>query len=220
MRIEVWSDVVCPWCFLGKRRLEQALARFPSADRVEVFWRSFELDPDAPRRRKDSAAEHLARKYGMSQEQVGAAWARLTELAAAEGLTYHLERTQGGSSFDAHRLLHLAAEHGLQNELKERLMHAYFTEGAALGEPEVLAGIAAQSGLPQDETADVLAGDRYTAEVRSDEERARELGVRGVPFFVVDNRYGISGAQSSELLLEAITTAWAERRLESADTPG
>jgi predicted DsbA family dithiol-disulfide isomerase len=216
MRIEVWSDVVCPWCYLGKRRLESALSRFPFRDEVEVVWRSFELDPGAPRRREGSAAEHLARKYGMSEEQVTASWARLTGLAAAEGLEYHLDRTQGGSSFDAHRLIHLGAEHGRQDEVKERLLRAYFTEGEPIGEPAVLLRLAVEAGLPADEVAELLATDRFAAEVREDEDRARHLGVNGVPFFAIDERYGISGAQSSELLLEAIATAWAERAPASA----
>jgi predicted DsbA family dithiol-disulfide isomerase len=211
MRIEVWSDVVCPWCYVGKRRLESALARFPSRDEVEVVWRSFELDPDAPRRRHGSAAEHLAQKYGMSEAQVAASWARLTELAAADGLEYHLDRTQGGSSFDAHRLIHLGAEHGRQDEVKERFLRAYFTEGEAIGEPSVLRRLAIEAGLPADDTDDVLATDRFAAEVRADEDRARLLGINGVPFFAIDERYGVSGAQSADLLLEAITSAWTER---------
>src|SRR5215469_8794755 len=134
MVIEVWSDVVCPWCYLGKRRLEHALDRFPQRKDVQVLWRSFELDPNAPRRRERSAAEHLAGKYGMTLAQVEASWARLTALAEAEGLEYRLDRTQGGSSFDAHRLIHLGAAHGVQDEVQERLFKAYFGEGAAIGE--------------------------------------------------------------------------------------
>ncbi len=175
------------------------------------MWRSFELDPEAPRLRDGSAAEHLARKYGMTEDQVAASWARLTALAAEEGLEYHLDRTQGGSSFDAHRLIHLGAEHGRQDEVKERFLRAYFTEGEAIGEPGVLRRLAIEAGLPADETDDVLATDRFAADVRADEDRARLLGINGVPFFAIDERYGVSGAQSSELLFDAISTAWAER---------
>jgi predicted DsbA family dithiol-disulfide isomerase len=216
VRIEVWSDVVCPWCYLGKRRLESALRLFPSRDQVEVVWRSFELDPSAPPQRDASASEHLAQKYGMSEEQVVASWARLTALAAEEGLEYHLDRTQGGSSFDAHRLIHLGAEHGRQDEVKERFLRAYFTEGEAIGEPSVLHRLAIEAGLPADEVAEVHASERFGAEVREDEDRARLLGINGVPFFVIDERYGISGAQSTELLLEAITGAWAEHTHDAA----
>jgi predicted DsbA family dithiol-disulfide isomerase len=211
MVVEVWSDVVCPWCYIGKRRLEHALERLPRQDEVQVVWRSFELDPNAPRRRAVSAAEHLAAKYGMTPEHVEASWARLSALAEAEGLEYRLDRTQGGSSFDAHRLIHLGAAHGRQDEVQERFFRAYFGEGAAIGEPEVLTVLAVESGLPPDEVDEVLATDRFAADVREDEAAAARLGVGGVPFFALDGRYGVSGAQSSELLLEALTAAWSER---------
>jgi predicted DsbA family dithiol-disulfide isomerase len=211
MQVEVWSDVVCPWCYLGKRRLESALARFPHHDEVEVMWRSFELDPGAPPRRAVSAAEHLASKYGLSPPQVEDSWARLTALAEAEGLEYRLERTQGGSSFDAHRLIHLGAAHGLEDAVAERLFRAYFTEGAAIGDTETLSRLALDVGLRADEVSEVLAGDRFAAEVREDEQRAHGFGVTGVPFFAIDERYAVSGAQSADLLLEALTAAWAER---------
>ena len=207
----MWSDVVCPWCYLGKRRLESALARFPHADEVSVVWHAFELDPSAPRRRELPPAEHLARKYGMTPEQVAASWQRLTDLAAAEGLEYHLDRTQGGNTFDAHRLIQLGAERGLQDQVKERFLRAYFTESAAIGEPELLEALAVEAGLPRDEVSDVLATDRFAEEVREDELTARGYGINGVPFFVVGGRYGVSGAQSSEVLLEALAAAWDER---------
>jgi predicted DsbA family dithiol-disulfide isomerase len=210
VRVEVWSDVVCPWCYVGKRRLASALQRFEHRDEVDVVWRSFELDPDAPRRRGLSAAEHLARKYRMSTDQVAASWARLTALAEAEGLEFHLDRTQGGSTFNAHRLIHLGAGHGLQDEVKERFLRAYFTEGAPIGEPRVLDRLATEAGLPPSEVAEVLASDGFAAEVREDEHRARLLGIAGVPFFAIDERYGVSGAQSAELLLGALAAAWAE----------
>ncbi len=211
MKVEVWSDVVCPWCYLGKRRLEAALAGFPHRDEVEVVWRAFELDPAAPRRRVLDAAEHLAQKYGMTEEQVAASWQRLTALAEAEGLEYHLDRTAGGSSFDAHRLIRLGKEHGLQDEMKERLLRAYFTEGLAIGEPEVLAALGVEVGLPASEVDELLATDLFADSVREDERQAQLYGIQGVPFFAIDGRYGVSGAQSSELLLEALTAAWGER---------
>ena len=211
MQVEIWSDVVCPWCYVGKRRFESALARFAHGAEVEVVWRSFELDPEAPRRRPGTAAEHLARKYGLSAEQVTASWERLTELAADEGLEYHLERTAGGNSFAAHRLIHLGAAHGLQDAVKERLLRAYFTDGEAIGEPEALQRLGVESGLDADEVAELLAGDRFAADVREDERRARLLGINGVPFFAIDGRYGVSGAQPAELLLSALEQAWADR---------
>jgi predicted DsbA family dithiol-disulfide isomerase len=196
---------------VGKRRLESALERFERRDELEVAWRSFELDPAAPRQREGSAAEHLARKYGMTQEQVAASWRRLTALAEAEGLEFHLDRARGGSTFDAHRLIHLGAEHGLQDEVKERLLRGYFTESLPIGEPEVLDRLAVEAGLPPDDVAEVLATDRFADAVQEDERRARLLGITGVPFFAIDDRYGVSGAQSAELLLEALGAAWAER---------
>jgi predicted DsbA family dithiol-disulfide isomerase len=211
MLVEVWSDIVCPWCYLGKRRLESALARFPQAGEVRVVWRSFELDPAAPPRRSLSAAEHLASKYGMSRDQVEASWARLTSLGEVEGIEYRLDRTQGGSSFDAHRLVHAGAEHDLADAMVERLFRSYFTEGAPIGDAETLARVGVDAGLPADEVALVLAGDRFSAGVRDDEQQARLLGITGVPFFAIDGRFGVSGAQDSELLLHALTTAWAER---------
>lgn len=216
MRIDVWSDVVCPWCYLGKRRLESALELFDHRDDVGVVWHSFELDPSAPRRRPESALEHLGRKYGMSPEQVEASWARMTKLGAEEGIEYHLDRTQRGSSFDAHRLIHLGAELGRQDEVKERLLRAYFTESEAIGEPDVLARLGVEAGLPADDVDDLLGSDRFTTEVRDDERRARELGISGVPHFVIDDRYAVSGAQSVEVLLAALTQGWSERAL----TPG
>ncbi len=202
---------MCPWCYLGKRRLEAALERFEHRDEVEVLWRSFELDPQAPQSREGSPAEHLQRKYGMSAAQVQASWERLTELAAADGLEYHLDRTQGGSTFDAHRLIHLGAENGLQDAVKERLMHAYFTEGAAIGDPDALVPLAVEAGLPAAEVAQTLTSDRFATEVRNDEQRAQQLGITGVPFFVIGERYAVSGAQSADHLLAALNAAWAER---------
>jgi predicted DsbA family dithiol-disulfide isomerase len=210
VQVEIWSDVVCPWCYVGKRRFEAALARFAEREDVDVVWRSFELDPTAPQQRELPSTAHLAEKYGMSIEQAEASQQRLTDLAAAEGLEYHLGRTAGGNSFDAHRLLHLAAASGLQDALKERLLRAYLTEGEAIGRPDVLQRIAVEAGLDPTEVADVLAGEQFADEVRADEQRARLLGINGVPFFAIDGRYGISGAQSSDLILSALEQAWSE----------
>jgi predicted DsbA family dithiol-disulfide isomerase len=187
------------------------LERFDHRDEVEVVWRSFELDPAAPRQRDGSAAEHLARKYGMAPEQVAASWARLTALAEAEGLEFHLDRARGGSTFDAHRLIHLGAEHGLQDEVKERFLRGYFTESLPIGEPDVLDRLAVEAGLPPAGIAQVLETDRFADAVREDERGARLLGIAGVPFFAIDDRYGVSGAQSADLLLDALAAAWGER---------
>jgi predicted DsbA family dithiol-disulfide isomerase len=212
LRIDVWSDIVCPWCYVGKRRLEAALAQFPQREAVEVVWRAFELDPSAPAVRDERVpyAERLARKYGTSVDQAQKMIDRMTEVAAADGLDFRFDRIRSGRTFDAHRLLHLAAERGLQDALKERLLRAYMTEGAAIGDPKTLVRLASEAGLDADEAERVLASDAYAAEVRSEEDDARDLGVTGVPFFVIGGRYAVSGAQPAEVLLGAVTAAWNE----------
>jgi predicted DsbA family dithiol-disulfide isomerase len=215
LRIDIWSDIACPWCYVGKRRLEQALAGFrrdvPGAD-VEVVWRAFELDPSAPRVRdtRQSYAERLAHKYGTTPPQAQAMIDRMVDTAAADGLALRFDHIRPGNTFDAHRLLHLAHERGLQDALKERLLRAYLTEGQAIGEPDVLAPLAREVGLDEREVADLLAGDRCAAEVRKDEALARELGITGVPFFVLAGRLGVSGAQPADVLRGALDRAWRE----------
>jgi predicted DsbA family dithiol-disulfide isomerase len=206
VKIEIWSDVVCPWCYIGKRRFEAALARFEHAGEVEVVWKSFELDPGAPARRGPTL-EHLARKYGTTADQAAKMHERMTSIAAAEGLEFHLDETQGGNTLDAHRLLHLAKEHGLQVELKERFLRAYFTEFEPVGEREVLARLAEETGVPG--AAEMLASDQYADAVRADEHDARLLGISAVPFFVIDRYYGIEGAQPADTILQALDEAWS-----------
>jgi predicted DsbA family dithiol-disulfide isomerase len=208
MNVEIWSDIVCPWCYIGKRRFDKALARFDHRDDVEVRYRSFELDPSAPAQAEGAPAERLARKYGMSVEQAEASHAQLTAMAAAEGLEYHLDRTRGGNTFDAHRLLQLAADRGVQPEAKERLMRGYFTESEPIGDTETLVRLAADAGVDADEARAVLQGDAYADKVREDEALASRIGIQGVPFFVLGRRFGVSGAQPSELLLEALERSW------------
>ncbi len=208
MRIDIWSDVVCPWCYIGKRRFERALADFPHAADVDVVWHSFELDPAAAPTTDVPPAERLAAKYGLTVEQAQQANDRLTATAADEGLEFHLDETRSGNSFDAHRLLHLAADRGLQGQLKERLLRAYFTERVAIGEPTELRRLAAEVGLDDAEVTRVLDSDEYGEDVRADEAQAHSYGISGVPFFVVDDRYGISGAQPTELFTEALHRAW------------
>ena len=207
LTVEIWSDVVCPWCYIGKRRFEAALAGFPHE--VETVWRSFELDPGAPATREHNATEHLAAKYGMSLEQAQASHAQMTELAAAEGLEYHFETARGGNSFDAHRLIHLAAAHGKQAEAQERVMRAYFTEGVAIGDREQLVALAVDLGLDPDEARSVLESDAYAEAVREDEHLAQRIGIQGVPFFVLGRRYGVSGAQPADVLVQALEKACA-----------
>ena len=199
MHVEIWSDIACPWCYVGKRRFEAALAGFAQRDEVEVTWRSFELDPQAPREREGDHTAHLAEKYGMTIEDAAARHAQMTEMAAREGLELNFDRVRGGNTFDAHRLVHLGAAHGLQDATKERLLRAYFTDGEPVGDPEALARVAAEV-LPEDEVRATLAGDRFAEDVREDERAAAALGINAVPFFVVDREIAVSGAQPPEVL--------------------
>jgi predicted DsbA family dithiol-disulfide isomerase len=212
MRVEIFSDVICPWCAVGKRRFEAALGQFEHADEVDVVWRAYELDPHAPLRREGDYVDRLARKYGMTREQAVAANEGLTATAAVEGLDFHFEHARPGNTFDAHRLLHYAREagRGLQDAFKERLFVAYFTEGAAVGEPATLVRLATEVGLDAHECTEILAGDRFADEVRDDEREALELGVTGVPFFVIDGKFGIPGAQDADTILRVLRRAWTK----------
>lgn len=210
MQVEIWSDVVCPWCAIGKRRFATALERFAHRDEVTVRWRSFELDPTAPAERDVDNVEHLAAKYGMSRAEAEAAQQRVATAAAEEGWDFDLGRARGGNTVDAHRLLHLAAERGVQDAVKERFLAGYFEQGERIGDAETLVRLGAEAGLDADEARAVLAGDRYRAEVRADEEQARAYGISGVPFFVVDQRYGVSGAQPADVLLDVLDRAWSD----------
>jgi predicted DsbA family dithiol-disulfide isomerase len=172
-------------------------------------WRSFELDPAAPVRSDLSMAEVLQRKYGMTEDQAAEANTKMTALAAGVGLEYHLDRVQRSNTLDAHRLIHLAATHGLADATKERLLSAYFTEGEAIGDRPTLVGLAVEVGLDANEVERMLASDDFTAEVRNDEARATALGAGGVPFFVFDERYGVAGAQPADVLLDVLEQAWA-----------
>src|SRR5579859_7836282 len=211
MDVEIWSDVACPWCYVGKRRFESALAAFEPRDEVTVTWRSFELDPDAPPERGVDSTTHLARKYGRTIEEAQEMQRHMDGVAAGEGIEMRSDLQRGGNTFVAHRLLHLAAAHGLQDAMKERLLRAYHSEGEAVGDPATLARLAAEVGLDADEVTELLAGDRFGAEVREDERTAASLGISGVPFFVVDRAYGASGAQSPEILGDLLRRAWEAR---------
>ncbi len=209
MLVEVWSDLVCPWCYLGKRRLEGALERFEHADHVDVVWRSFELEPDAPKAAESRRALLLSR-YGMTPEQAAERDAQMTALAAEAGLEYRPDLAQLGNTFDAHRVLHAARAAGLQPQAKERLLRAYFTEGRRLTDADTLVELAADAGLDAETARSALADGSFADEVRDDEREAAAIGVTGVPFFVLNRRYAISGAQPSDLLLQALERTWAE----------
>lgn len=193
---------------MGKRRFEAALAAFEHRDDVEVLWRSFELDPDAPPERIGDRAARIAGKYGMTVEHARSMEQRMIETAAAEGLDFRFDIARSGTTFDAHRVVHLAQEHDLQDAMKERLLRAYFTEGELVGDRETLVRLAAEVGISEDETRAALDGDRYAAQVRDDERAAGHLGIRSVPTFVIDRAVGVSGAQAPPELLELLRQGW------------
>lgn len=213
VKVDIWSDVVCPWCYIGKRRFERALAGLPFRDRIEVTWRSFELDPSAAPSPEHPGpyVDHLARKYGIGPEQAQVMIDRVTSAAAAEGLTYRFDIARRGNTFDAHRLLHLALRRGVQDELKESLDHATFSEGLPVSDHRALTEVAVSVGLEEIDVKEVLTSDRYADAVRADEAQARAYGISAVPFFVVDGKYGIAGAQPPELIAAALERAWSER---------
>jgi predicted DsbA family dithiol-disulfide isomerase len=216
MDVEIWSDIACPWCYIGKRRFEAALAEFEHRDEVNVIWRGFELDPDAPEERVGDRAERLASKYGMTVEQAKAAEAQLVATAAGDGLEFRFDIARSGNTFDGHRLVHLAATHGLADEMKERLLRAYFTEGELIGDRDTLVRLAGEVGLPADEVAQALDDGSYADEVRDDERTAAAFGIGAVPTFVVDRAIGASGAQPPEALLDLLRQGWERRPVAAA----
>lgn len=211
LRMDIWSDLACPWCYVGKRRLEKALAQFDHASDVQIVWRSYELNPSAPRFIEGDYVARLAEKYRTTKEKAQEMIQRLVDNAAQEGIAMRFDKIRAGNTFDGHRLLHLAGERGKQSALKERLVHAYLCEGEALGDPATLTRLAGEVGLDEKEVAEVLASERYTDDVRGDEALARELQISGVPFFVLDageTHYAVAGAQPVEEMLGALREAW------------
>ena len=213
MQVDIWSDVVCPWCYIGKRRFEAALASFAHAEEIDITWRSFELDPTAPPERTGDYASRLARKYGMSEERAMATLHHMTDVAAEEGLELDFARTRAGNTFDAHRVIHLALARGgpsLQGVVKERLLRAYFTDGEPIGDRSTLVRLAGEVGLDRTEVEAMLDGDAFADHVRADEAAAEELDITGVPFFLVDRKFAVSGAQSVEVFTRVLDRAWAK----------
>jgi predicted DsbA family dithiol-disulfide isomerase len=208
MRIEIWSDVVCPWCYIGKRRLEAALAEFPHADDVELVWRSFQLDPSAPDTPVETVAEHLGRKYGGGADGGRQMIDRVEAVAAEEGMIWRHHESLRVGTVDAHRLLHAAGD--LRGELKEALLRAYFVEAQNVADHETLTRIATGVGLDEVAVKEVLATDRYADEVEADLRQAVAYGATGVPFFVIDQKYGISGAQPVDTFRQVLDRAWSD----------
>jgi predicted DsbA family dithiol-disulfide isomerase len=213
MVVEIWSDVACPWCYIGKRRFEAALARFEHRDEVDVVWRSFELDPDAPHERAGDRAGRLAEKYAITVERAREMEQTVTDAAAAEGLDFRFDIARSGSTFDAHRLVHLADAHGLQDAIKERLLRAYFTDGELISDRDTLIRLAVEVGLPGDVVRAALTDELHATDVRDDERDARKLGITAVPTFVIDRALGASGAHPPDALLDLLRQGW------SAGTP-
>jgi predicted DsbA family dithiol-disulfide isomerase len=211
MQVEIWSDIACPWCYVGKRRFEAALAQFAHRDQVQVTWRAFELDPDAPHEREGERAARLAEKYGTTVERAREMEQNMTDTAAGEGLAFRFDIARSGNTFDAHRVVHLAAEHGLQDAMKERLMKAYLEEGELISDRDTLVRLGSEVGIPKDELIDTLASDRFAAEVRDEERTAFGFGISAVPTFVIDRQFGVSGAQPPELLLQMLERGWESR---------
>jgi predicted DsbA family dithiol-disulfide isomerase len=210
MRIEIWSDVVCPWCYIGKRRLERALADFEHADDVEIVYRSYQLDPAAPVEPTETVAESLGRKYGGGEAGGRKMIDQVEAVAAEEGLLFRLHQALRVNTVDAHRVLHLAAEKGVQAALKEALLEAYFVDTANVADHDTLVRLATGVGLDEAEVRELLAGSRFVADVEQEAREAAALGATGVPFFVIDRKYGIPGAQPAEVFGQVLEKAWAE----------
>ena len=211
MRIDVWTDILCPFCHLGRRHLALALERFEHADEVEVTWHSFQLDRTAPAVDDRVIVEAVAAKYGTTTEQATASQKAIAAQAAAVGLDYQWAKAVGGNSFDAHRVIHLARERGVEQAVTDRIMRAWFSEGVAIGDRDELVRLASEAGLDADEVAQMLAGDDYGTQVRTDEALAAQIGITAVPMFVLDQKFGVSGAQPVDVLVQALEHTWADR---------
>lgn len=221
MTVEIWSDIACPWCYIGKRRFATALEQFDRKDEVQVIWRSFELDPSAEHSHQHAGmteAQLLSERKGLPEDQVKQMFAQVTEVAAGEGLAYDFDRVVPANTFDAHRLVHLAGEHGA--EVVERLMSAHFEHGRVVDDLDVLADIAAEAGLDREQIRAALDTDQGAGEVRADEAEAQALGVSGVPFFVADRRLAVSGAQPAEVFAQLLAQAMPAAKPSFITVPG
>lgn len=212
MRVEIWSDVICPWCYIGKRQFERALGGFEHRDQVEIAYRAFQLDPSYPAGKTEDVADMLSAKFGMARDQAVQMNRQMEERAAGVGLEYHLEGGRVGNTADAHRLVHLAGERGVQGDVVEALYKAHFTDRRSVFDRDSLVEVAAEAGLDAAAARDALASGKFAAEVEADQREAQRLGATGVPFFVIDRRYGVSGAQPAEAFAQALDRAWTEPR--------
>jgi len=213
MNVEIWSDVMCPFCYIGKRKFEKALEQFPHKDDIKIIWKSFQLDPSTLTDPSLNTIENLRLKKGWSKEQAAETIAQVADIAKQVGLDFNFDKAVVANSFDAHRLSHLAKKYNLQNELEEKLFSAYFTEGKNTADYETLLKIATEIGMDREEVSEVLKGNTFANEVHQDVEQAQQIGVRGVPFFVLNQKYAISGAQESDTFLQALYKAYDETKL-------
>jgi len=217
MKIEIWSDVMCPFCYIGKRNFEEALAQFADKENIEVEWKSYQLDPSVPEVATESQEDYLVKRKGMSREQVWAMLANVTEMAKNAGLEYHLDQSIMVNSQKAHQLIQFAKSKNLGNEIEERLFKAFFTEGKNVADIEILTQLGKEIGLDENELQTAFTDERYKYQMTQDIQEGQNLGVKGVPFFVFDRKYGVSGAQPAEAFLETISksfTEWREKNPE------
>jgi predicted DsbA family dithiol-disulfide isomerase len=210
MKVEIWSDVMCPFCYIGKRKFENALEKFSYKNNIEIHWRSFQLNPEQDTNPSITVYEYLAERKGWTLDYSKKVHAQLAETAKQVGLDYNFDDAIPANSMKAHRLSHLASKYNVQDAAEEKIFTAYFTEGKNIDDNETLISIGTQVGLPASEIKQMLDSDQYLKEVQNDIQKAEDLGIRGVPFFVFDNKYAVSGAQSSEVFLNALETSWKE----------
>lgn len=210
MKVEIWSDVMCPFCYIGKRRFEQALTSFEYADDIELEWKSFQLYPEMKTQPGKSVNEHLAEVKGWSIEQADQMNRHVSDMAADVGLKFNFDKAVVANSFHAHRLVHFAKEHGKDNEMEEALFKAYFTDGKNIDDPKVLFELGSELGLDKESLEETLESDKYSNSVKQDILAAKNMGIQGVPFFLFDRKYAISGARDTGVFTQALEKAWEE----------
>ena len=212
MKVEVWSDVVCPFCYIGKTHFDEALAKFAEKENMEFEWKSFQLNPNLKTNLDQTLYEHLSESKGISVEQAKGMGSHASQMGTQSGLELNFDKSVVANSFNSHRLIHFAKANGKQQEMKARLFKAYFTEGKNIDDAETLIALATEIGLNADEAKSVLESDKYASDVNDDINESQQLGVRGVPFFVFDRKYAVSGAQQTEAFLETLEKSFAEWR--------
>ena len=210
MKVEIWSDVMCPFCYIGKRHFEQAIEKLPFKNEIEVDWKSFQLNPEYHNTNKETVYDYLSRSKGMPVEQAKQMTKQVVDMAANAGLTIDFDKNIPANTFNAHRLIHLAAKHNLQDLAEEKLFEAHFVNSKNIGETDVLVDLAVEIGLDKAEALAVLNSDQFAEAVRYDIYESQNLGIRGVPYFVMDRKYGVSGAQPVQAFTDALTQSFTE----------